>query len=228
MLLTVPKNRFGTPLRWHHRVVWRCLRTLRLSYPLTVGYSERLPLDGPALVIAPHMSYSDSLPFLYTSLPRTTRIIGSSFFVLANAPVLWLMFLGGAMPLDKHVPDTQAARWILRLLAAGDVVALFPEGGRSWAGVPIGPILPCAKFLARLKVPIIIAEFRGSYDHWPRWKRTPRWRPVTVRLRNPVKIPRHIETRADSNGRFFASARASSTTSAASSSSANFSKSRHR
>lgn len=197
MTSIIPKGAFGAPLRWYHWLPWLLVKAFRLVFPLRVEGADLLPRTGPALVIAPHMCYSDSLPFLYTSLPRPPRFVGSAFFVLANAPVSWLMFAGGAIPLYKHIPDIQGARRILRLLAAGEVVVLFPEGERSWAGVPLDPLVPSAKFLARLKVPIYLAQVEGSYDHWPRWDDLPRRRPVTVRLRGPITLPGATRTRRD-------------------------------
>jgi 1-acyl-sn-glycerol-3-phosphate acyltransferase len=190
MTLVIPKSRFGTPQRWYHRLGWVLFRALRHACPLRMEGAELLPRAGPAVVIAPHMSYSDSVAILYPVLPRPPRFVSAAFYVLTSAPLSWITFLAGVIPLDKQAPDIQAARRILRLLAAGEVVALFPEGERAWAGVPIDPLMPSAKFLARLKVPIYVAEIEGSYDHWPRWDDIPRWRPVTVRLRGPIALPR--------------------------------------
>ena len=186
----IPKGAFGAPLRWYHRLAWSTARVVRLLYPLRVEGAHLMPRSGPALVIAPHMCYSDSLPFLYASLPRPPRFVGSAFFILANAPVSWFTFLGGAVPLYKHTPDVQAVRKILRLLAAGDVVAMFPEGERSWTGIPQDLLAAAARLISSLKVPVFLAQVEGSYDHWPRWDDVPRWRPITVRLSGPLSLPR--------------------------------------
>lgn len=187
--LKIPPHRFFAPLRWYHRLAWLLARVLRMAYPLQVEGAERLPHTGGAVVIAPHMSFSDSFLFLYPVLPRPARLLSSVFFMQSSAPVSWLMYLGGVLPLSKCVPDTRAARRMLRLLAGGEVVALFPEGERSWTGVSTDPVAASAKFLARLKVPVFMAEIEGAYDHWPRWGQAPRWRPVTVRLQGPIALP---------------------------------------
>ena len=191
----IPPHRFFAPLRWYHRLAWLLARVLRVAYPLRVEGAERLPRTGGAVVIAPHMSFSDSFLFLYPALPRPARLLSSVFFMQSSAPVSWLMYLGGVLPLTKSVPDTRAARRMLRLLANGEMVALFPEGERSWTGVSLDPVAASAKFLSRLKVPVFIAEIEGAYDHWPRWQQTPRWRPVTVRLQGPIALPSPVMAR---------------------------------
>lgn len=193
--LKVPIRRFGAPLRWYGRLLWRTASVLRRAYPLRVEGAERLPRTGPAVVIAPHMSYSDSYLFVYSALPRPVRFLTSAFFLQSSAPVSWLTYVGGVLPLTKSVPDVQAGRRMLRLLAAGEVVALFPEGDRSWTGVSADPVTASAKLLSRLKVPVFIAEIEGAYDHWPRWQQDFRWRPVTVRLHGPVELPKPVRTR---------------------------------
>jgi 1-acyl-sn-glycerol-3-phosphate acyltransferase len=195
LTLKVPVERFGAPLRWYGRLLWRLASVVRRAYPLRVEGAERLPRTGPAVVIAPHMSYSDSYLFIYAALPRPVRFLSSVFFLQSSAPVSWVTYIGGVLPLTKSVPDVQAGRRMLRLLAAGEMVALFPEGDRSWTGVSADPVTASAKFLARLKVPVFIAEIEGAYDHWPRWQQDFRWRPVTVRLHGPVELPKPVRSR---------------------------------
>lgn len=196
LTLKIPPHRFGAPLRWYHRLVWKIAGLLRLAYPLRVEGAERLPRTGPAVVIAPHMSFSDSFLFLCPALPRPARFLCSAFFLQSSAPVSWLTFAGGVVPISKSAPDTGAARRMLRLLAGGEMVALFPEGDRSWTGVSTDPVAASAKFLSRLKVPVYIAEIEGAYDHWPRWGQSPRWRPVTVRLQGPIALPGPVAAHA--------------------------------
>jgi len=193
--LKVPIQRFGAPLRWYGRLLWRVANVVRRAYPLRVEGAERLPRTGPAVVIAPHMSYSDSYLFIYAALPRPVRFLSSVFFLQSSAPVSWVTYIGGVLPHTKSVPDVQAGRRMLRLLEAGEMVALFPEGDRSWTGVSADPVTASAKFLARLKVPVFIAEIEGAYDHWPRWQQDFRWRPVTVRLHGPVELPKPVRAR---------------------------------
>jgi len=194
LTLKIPPHRFGGSLRWYHRLAWLLARVLRVAYPLRIEGAERLPRSGPAVVIAPHMSFSDSFLFLYPALPRPARFLCSVFFVQSSAPASWVTFFGGVLPLSKCVPDAQAARRVLRLLAGGEMVALFPEGERSWTGISLDPIAASAEFLSRLKVPVFIAEIEGAYDHWPRWEQAPRWRRVTVRFQGPVALPGPVQT----------------------------------
>jgi len=196
MTLTIPVRKFGRPLRWFHRGVWRLARNVRWLFRMRVEGMEAIPRRGPAVVIAPHVSYSDSFPYLYAALPRPPRFVASAYFAVGSPLMSWVTFLGGAVPAWRHRPDATAVRRLLRLLSRGELVAFFPEGGRTWTGVPTFPMRPAVKLLARLRVPIYVASIEGAYDHWPRWDDRPRGRRVRVRLLGPLELAaRPLRTR---------------------------------
>lgn len=195
-LPTMPLERFGGALRWYHRSTWRVCKVVRWMLRIRATGMDSIPRNGPAVVIAPHLSYSDSFPCLYSSLPRPPRFLASAFFATAHPVASWLSFLGGVVPVFRDRPDPRAIRRVLRLLSRGELVAFFPEGGRTWTGVPTFPMRSAAKLLARLRVPIYVASIEGAYDHWPRWDNRPRARRVRVRLVGPLELEaRPLQTR---------------------------------
>ena len=189
MRFAIPAQRFGAPIRWFHVAFWRLCRLLRPWFRIETEGMEKLPKTGPAVVVGPHFSYSDSWPYFYTALPRPPRFIASAFVVVHSAVQSWVMYVGGVVPAWRHRRDAWVLRRVLRLLARGEVVAFFPEGGRTWAGVPTAPMMPAAKLLARLKVPVFLASVEGSYDVWPRWDPKIRRLPVKVKLTGPITLP---------------------------------------
>jgi hypothetical protein len=92
------------------------------------------------------------------------------------------------IPVERTRLDPAAVRIALRLLARGEVVTFFPEGGRTWTGVPNLPMAPAVKFLLGLKVPVYVATVDGSYDYWPRFESLPRPRRVQVRIAGPLQF----------------------------------------
>ncbi|HWE23359.1 MAG TPA: lysophospholipid acyltransferase family protein, partial [Myxococcales bacterium] len=154
-------EKLGRPLRWYHRLTWRVCKVARWILRIQTHGMEAIPKTGGAVVIAPHFSYSDSFPCLYTALPRPPRFLASAFFATAHPVASWLAFLGGVIPARRDHPDPGAVRRVLRLLANGELVVLFPEGGRTWAGSPTAPMRSAAKLLGRLRVPLYVASIEG-------------------------------------------------------------------
>jgi len=156
---------------------------------IAVGGVERIPRSGPAVVIAPHFAFLDAFPYLSLSLPRPARFLASAYFVFANRILCRLMYVGGVIPVWRHRPDPTGVRKALRALARGEVLALFPEGGRRWSGAGV-PVMPsAAKLLARLQVPIYVVSLEGMYDVWPRWARRGKPRRVRVGIMGELRFP---------------------------------------
>lgn len=86
-----------------------------------------LPAQGPMVVASNHISGLDPLLLIATS-PRPLR------FLIAREEyerlgLTWLFRLAQCIPVDRHGRPERALREALRVLDAGEVVALFPHGG---------------------------------------------------------------------------------------------------
>jgi len=76
---------------------------------------------------------------------------------------------------------------MLRLLAEGELVGVFPERERSVLGAYLGSDTDTAHILSRLPVPTIPVVLSGAYDAGPRWASVMRVRPVTARIGPPIR-----------------------------------------
>jgi long-chain acyl-CoA synthetase len=79
----------------------------------------------------------------------------------------------------------QAAAYVLR---QGEFLCVFPEGSRSIDG-QIKPFKKGVSILAKeLNLPLLPVRILGSFDIWPRGKRFPRLRPLTIVFGPPVTV----------------------------------------
>lgn len=170
------------------RLLWITARLLRRLAGVRVTGLEQLPPSGPCVVVAPHVSLMDPI-LLYAALPRPPRFLTSAFYMSRNRLLGGILRAARVVPVRRDRPDVTAVRTALRVLAAGEVLAFFPEGGRSWTGAPFQPMTQAAKLLAGLRVPVFVAVLEGAYDLWPRWTRWPRPRRLSIRIAGPLDSP---------------------------------------
>lgn len=104
----------------------------RTAFDVHVTGTQNVPLDGGLVVAANHRSYLDP-PLLGTWFPRTIHFMAKQelfkIFVLGS-----LIKAVHAFPVDRDRADVAAIRQALRILKRGDVVGIFPEGTRNFAG----------------------------------------------------------------------------------------------
>jgi len=134
------------------RVLWR----VRM-----VG-EDRLPKSGGYVLAPSHRSMMD-IPFAAAVTTRRLRFMGKQS--VFNVPVLGTLFtwLGG-FPVQRDGTDRKAVRDSLALLAAGEVLCVYPEGSRQH-GPKIQPLQPGAAYLAlRSGVPIVPVAINGAEE----------------------------------------------------------------
>ena len=127
-----------------------------------------IPEDGPAVVVANHVSYADAILF-HAVIPRRTRfVMDNEFYVL---PVLnWLFRSVGAIPVTDPRADRHLVRRSYELIAEalenGDVVVIFPEGGVTRDGEIKTFKKGIEKIIRRTPVPVVPMAVRGMWGSW--------------------------------------------------------------
>lgn len=108
----------------------------RLVYRFRVEGAPHVPAEGPAVLVCNHVSFVDAVLLLAAS-PRPVRFLMDHR--IFNTPLLgWLFRLGKAIPVAPQREDPEAYEAAFaaarQVLAEGDLLAIFPEGGITLDG----------------------------------------------------------------------------------------------
>ena len=106
------------------------------------GDLAAIPKSGPMIMAANHASSADPVligAFLNQVLGRPLNWLGKR--ELIEFPLTgWAFRIAGIHPVDREAADLEAFRTAMRILEAGQTLAVFPEGTRSQdGGAPAGP-----------------------------------------------------------------------------------------
>lgn len=198
-VLVMPSTQERTEIEKERRVATRLLRFVlwcaaTLLFRIRVEGAENVPPSGAALLVSNHISYADAVLVGYTT-PRIVRFL--MWKPIYDARFFNYFFrLMRAIPIDAGSPKTtlRALRAARTELAAGKLVAIFPEGNISLDG----DLQPFERGFERILddtgAPIIPMHVGGLYGHplsyrggglFRSWQKL--WRPVaTVRIGPPV------------------------------------------
>ena len=98
-------------------------------FPMALEGRERIPKDGPYIVVANHVDWKDP-----PAIEFTFRV---AIRFMAKIEAFRMFFLGGLMrgigcfPVRRGESDRRAIVTCLQVLRAGNVLGFFPEGTRS-------------------------------------------------------------------------------------------------
>ena len=166
---------------------------MRTMFRLRVRGCEGLPGTGAQCVITPnHLSYLDALA-IAAALPKpllsNTHWAGWVGTMFAGPLSRLVSRATRVFPVDPDRDLADAIRTGRSVLAAGQSLVWFPEGRRSHTGElqrflqGIGVLLEAAP--ASLVVPTALL---GAYEAWPRHRRLPRPRQITVVFGPPLGV----------------------------------------
>lgn len=152
---------------------------------------ERIPSEGPAILASNHQAVMDSF-YLPLLCPRQlTFPAKKEYFTtpgLVGSIQKWFFTSVGQVPLDRESGNAgdalQAAAE--KVLDAGDLFGIYPEGTRS----PDGRIYKGKTGMARVALstgkPVIPVAMIGSRDANPIGTWVPRPRKVRIRIGDPI------------------------------------------
>src|SRR5512136_908206 len=110
---------------------------LGAAFGLRVEGAGNVPRTGPLLVACNHISELDP-PVLGSAMPRTLNFMAKKELFRGS---FWRFFFRQlrAFPVDREGVDRAALRKAAEVLAAGNALAVFPEGTRSTDGSMLPP-----------------------------------------------------------------------------------------
>ncbi len=137
---------------------------LRLFWRVRVEGLDNIPETGPVLICANHISAVDPLAVGAVIERHTHFMAKQELFSYLG----WLLPSIGAFPVNRDVRDASAVRQALRLLRAGRVVGLFPEGHRQLHGRLGQPRPGSGSLIAHAGGAVVPVAIRGSWRLWGR------------------------------------------------------------
>lgn len=174
-------------------LMWFLVHTF---YRVDASGLERVPPEGPVVLVCNHVSYLDAL-VIGARIRRPVRFVMHRY--IFQIPVLSTIFrLAKAIPIVSAKKDPEALQFALDQvsseLSAGRVVAIFPEGMLTRDG-DIGTFRSgVVRMIERNPVPVIPMALQGLWGsffscdggepmtHRPRW----RWNRIGLRIGEPI------------------------------------------
>ena len=169
---------------------------LRVLFRPWVEGLENVPDKGPAIFASNHLSFSDSF-FLPLVVPRHITFLAKSDYFTGSGLKGWfskVFFSGvGQVPVDRSGgrASEAAIRTGQRILDAGKLLGIYPEGTRSPNGTLYRGKTGVARMAMEAKVPILPVAMINTYEIQPPGSLRPRLRRVGVRIGRPLDFSRY-------------------------------------
>jgi len=141
---------------------------------------ENLPASGSFLIAANHASHLDP-PLIGSQVPRQMCFFARKTLWTGRMASWWLDTVG-TIPVDRDGgQDVGALKRVLRALADGKVMILFPEGTRSPDGRLQKPKPGVGFIVCKSQVPVVPVRIFGSHEAFGKGAKVPR-------LGSPVRV----------------------------------------
>ncbi|HET9344518.1 MAG TPA: lysophospholipid acyltransferase family protein [Candidatus Limnocylindrales bacterium] len=168
------------------RMVSRCFTRVRVE-----GAIDAVPREGPVILASNHVSNADGViigAWLTPRLGRRIHWLGKR--EMFDWPVVgWMARSGGVVPVDRGRADAEAFRLAQKVLAAGHVLMVFPEGTRSPTGELQRPKDGLAMLALRTNATIVPIGVSNTDRVWPRGRPIPKvGGHATMRVGEPFRL----------------------------------------
>ena len=168
------------------RLICRSLTRVRIE-----GDATAIPRAGPVILAANHISNADAVligAFLTPRLGRRIHWLGKK--EMFDWPIVGFMARnGGVVPVDRGAADVEAFRVAQRVLDAGSVLMVFPEGTRSPTGQLQAPKDGLALLALRTNATIVPIGISNTDRIWPKGRAFPLpGKHATMRIGEPFRV----------------------------------------
>ncbi len=175
---------------------------LRALFRPWVRGIENVPDSGPAILVSNHLSFSDSF-FLPLVVPRRITFLAKADYFTGRGIKGRLtagFFRGvGQVPVDRSGGEASEAalRTGLKVLGAGNLLGIYPEGTRSPDGRLYRGKTGVARMALEGKVPVLPVVMKGTDKVQPIGRKVPSIRRVGVIVGPPLDFSRYEGMESD-------------------------------
>ncbi len=172
--------------------IYRFLRLLvhainRILFRTTVDGAGLVPATGAVIIAPVHRSFIDF--FVASEVTKRKLHYMAKDSLWKNGTLAKILPAVGAFPVHRESADREALRRAQRVLDAGEVLILFPEGERR-TGPIVSDLHEGVAFLAaRSGATVVPVGIGGSASVMPKGKRIPRPRHVHLVVGEPITAP---------------------------------------
>ena len=168
------------------RTLARCITRVHVE-----GDASAIPRSGPVILAANHISNADAViigSWLTPKLGRRIHWLGKK--EMFDWPIVgWMARNGGVVPVDRGGADVEAFRIAQRVLDAGQVLMVFPEGTRSPTAELQTPKDGLAMLALRTNATIVPIGVSNTDRVWPKGRPIPKiGGHATMRVGEPFRL----------------------------------------
>ncbi len=154
---------------------------LRSAFRLKVVAPERIPAEGPLVVVANHESNLDGFVLISVFTERRLTFLSAAHLFEKRAVGRYLRGIG-ALPVEEQCANVSSFKRALAILAKGGTVAVFPQGGIARDEIQGG-----AAYLAlKANAALLPLHLTGTRKALPPDGKLPSLARITVRVGVPV------------------------------------------
>lgn len=158
----------------------------RLLFRGSTAGNNRVPMQGPLVVVANHGSHLDPLAGPCPGAPRCFHGEGGTIqhpFAGTCDPGLW------CLPVRRGASDREAIRTATARLEEGWATGVFLDGTRQSDGRINNPLPGAALLAARTGAPLLPVAIHNSHRALGTGRSWPRLVPIQLRIGDPIPAP---------------------------------------
>ena len=163
---------------------------MKLYHRMRIEGRDNLPQNGSFVMICNHTSHLDTLCLLCAvpvrKIHRTFPAAAADYFFSSLPRSAVSAILINALPFDRKVKGAESLTVCSELLKNdGNVLIIFPEGTRTTTGEMGRFRSGIGRLVVGTELPVVPCYLEGGVKAWPKGKRFPRPRKLTIRIGEP-------------------------------------------
>lgn len=174
------------------QILWYGLCRRLFAFILVIFWRARwsgthhVPDTGALLIVANHQGYFDP-PLVGAACSRRDLDFIARGGLFENPHFAGIIHSLNAIPIKENGGDTAAMKDVLKRLAQGKAVLIFPEGSRTLDGSMLDFKRGVAVLVKRANCPVLPIGIDGGHKAWPRGCRFPRpFRKIVAVIGRPI------------------------------------------